>query len=612
MQEINYDQLCVLNSVDDAKYYLSSEEFSNRCLLCSTHASVNDFLNTKGIDCIQLSMFLEDDFCINKYKEADIMINEMLHFIDKAVAGEISNILGIVYIDYFHVLYRYFLKVDYVGYFNFKQALKNISARYSINKILFIGSPDFLILPGLNELVEGDQDIDGINIRFIVNEQSKRHAIEKNCNILKYLMFRMPIKKVFGLTPKLLFRAINKIFPSKISQNKKTIILFKNLYDLDFLTKELGLKKLYNVVEWPLKKTPKLLDNSTDPDDDKIAAIKSLIDKVDLQAFVSRLPDDIIIIAGHVLEKFKMEVNSNLYPLIHIDMFFQRFGTDLCIWGTPPVHSSQSLVCEYFLKRGVPVIGAQHGGVYGVQHSLPHFDTDFFRCSHYLSYGFDANDMLSAYPDRTLNCEVIPVGSYKESDFIRLQKNSLKRKTVVDILFPITNCVSIFLGTRMNDSRLAMYQTRIIDLLEELSGLRIVVKPLPQYSAGSSAVYERLKHCKNVEINTLPLRDFLRGHAPKMVVMEYPSTPLFEVLGLDADVFLLSDPIKPFTQQAMELLKKRAYVFDNIDDLTEAILKYTKGQMPKLRNNEFYNKYIYRENTEKIIIETIHSLTGTY
>ena len=88
--------------------------------------------------------------------------------------------------------------------------------------------------------------------------------------------------------------------------------------------------------------------------------------------------------------------------------------------------------------------------------------------------------------------------------------------------------------------------------------------------------------------------------------MDYPSTPLFEVLGENIDIFLLADPILPFTPEALILLRKRVHCFENIDELKDCLTKYTEGKIPSLRNNEFYHKYVYRKNTRSLILETIN------
>ena len=61
----------------------------------STHGSVNDFLATKEINCLELSSFITDDFLIHAFQTADIAVKTLLKHMDKLYARKISNILEI-------------------------------------------------------------------------------------------------------------------------------------------------------------------------------------------------------------------------------------------------------------------------------------------------------------------------------------------------------------------------------------------------------------------------------------------------------------------------------------------------------------------------------------
>ena len=64
--------LCVLNCIEDAQLFL--EEFSgeyDEWLTVSTHGSVNDFLKTKKLQCLELSSLMTHEFIQESYWEAD-------------------------------------------------------------------------------------------------------------------------------------------------------------------------------------------------------------------------------------------------------------------------------------------------------------------------------------------------------------------------------------------------------------------------------------------------------------------------------------------------------------------------------------------------------------
>ena len=59
------------------------------------------------------------------------------------------------------------------------------------------------------------------------------------------------------------------------------------------------------------------------------------------------------------------------------------------------------------------------------------------------------------------------------------------------------------------------------------------------------------------------------------------------------------------------MLQKRVHCFDTLKYLQEALSLYCKGALPKLRNDEFYLKYVYKENTSELILNTLENLLKT-
>ena len=137
-----------------------------------------------------------------------------------------------------------------------------------------------------------------------------------------------------------------------------------------------------------------------------------------------------------------------------------------------------------------------------------------------------------------------------------------------------------------------MYQREIVKCLDSLANVTVCIKPVLNYSDNKCSTIEIFKKLKNVQIlQGLTFIQCLNKFAIKAVVMEFPSTPLFEVIGKDVDIFLLADPILPFSSDALYLLKKRVYFFEDLHELKSSLMQYLVGDLPILRNNEFYNKY---------------------
>ena len=81
--------------------------------------------------------------------------------------------------------------------------------------------------------------------------------------------------------------------------------------------------------------------------------------------------------------------------------------------------------------------------------------------------------------------------------------------------------------------------------------------------------------------------------------MEFPSTPLLEVLDEDAEIFVLCDEILHFESKAYELLGRRAHCYSNVEDLLEGLSMSLDGKLSEKRDNAFRDYYTSRPNTRK-------------
>ena len=96
----------------------------------------------------------------------------------------------------------------------------------------------------------------------------------------------------------------------------------------------------------------------------------------------------------------------------------------------------------------------------------------------------------------------------------------------------------------------------------------------------------------------------------KLVIIEHYSTPLYDVIDLDCDIFLLNETVEKISLSAKNKLKKRVFIFDSIKDLKKAIEDYDPKKIKKLRNNSFSLSYVnegHLDNSlEKIIRKKIN------
>ena len=205
----------------------------------------------------------------------------------------------------------------------------------------------------------------------------------------------------------------------------------------------------------------------------------------------------------------------------------------------------------------------QHGSAYCEQHDTWREYTDISRCSYFISYGFTKNDMKRVLPreifeETAEKVTIIPLGTTKKIN----RSGRVKSKKVVDVLFPITYVKRMLLGGGCARVLPHVLSDRAIDLLHFLDRLNvhILIKPMLNTSYENSVFLPILKRLKNRKIiirSDLPLIHYLEQYHVRSVMLEYASTPLYECLPYDIEIFAMFDPVRPYTKAAMNLLKKR-------------------------------------------------------
>ncbi len=603
--------LWILNSVEDAHYFLLQKIENNECIICVTNASICDYLDSKNISSINLSKYLSNEDIINKLKESDELVNRLLDVFDRLLAEDISSILNIKPQRYFRSRYGYLLKFDYVGQMLFQQAVFDIVTEFNIDTIHCFNCK----IPGstsinFEEILNIINFKNNVDIKYFVRSVDSRSKKSENIFILKY------INKL-----KTCIQYPHKILPYFLDFLRHQMI---NIYHLFFSTDQvilsLDVLREFSFLKYRLKKY-EFLEFSNYNYNNKILSLLEKNKTKDISEKICNLFDNFNIsevedltsnkipryFTLNLFNHIKNNFPKDLIQLLEFKRYLLKHKVVACIWGLPPCLRNNSLFAEYCINNGVPVLGFQHGGNYITQNlQFVHFDSYFSRCTHFFSYGFTSDDANKVYPKRKVDCEVIPSGSYYESLRQRKKRSTVKN---VDILFPLTNSMSMFTIGRINGFDLAQYQISILDYLENIpSNKNIVAKPFSEYNSENCAVFKKLKSLKKVKVNTLHLASYLQIFTPKVVIIEYPSSPLFEMIGQEVEIFLMLDPVSPFSKDALSLLEKRVHIFSRVEDLFASLDDYLEGLMPKRRNNEFYNKYIYKADTEEIILNSITSI----
>ncbi len=310
-----------------------------------------------------------------------------------------------------------------------------------------------------------------------------------------------------------------------------------------------------------------------------------------------------------ILRHFAAALPALLASAVALRRLHARHPVRIGLWTVPAVGTGSRLGIETLKRLGVPVVGMQHGGCYFSQQlDEKHFLLDFTACTHFFSYAAGTDEMDDAYPPAQRAaychimpcCEVVPVGNMDH-------QTPVAGVLPVDMVFPVTNALDIASTGRTSTDRLARAQVAILNALEARTDLVSVVKPFPHASRDYIAITRHMARLRHARVVQQGWRDFLAQYRPGLAIIEFPSTPLYEALPYDMDIFLLTDATAPFAPRARALLQRRVHLFDTAEELTAAIAAYHPAHSPRLRDEGFYRTYVSTPNPK----ERMHAALAT-
>lgn len=574
-------------------------------LLFSTHYSIDVYLKERhSISCQCLSKFWDTDEVIAYKNTASQRVDRILQALDSQIAPVINEELR-VQMRYFVPLYSYLGKYCYCGYCFFLASIGKIIEAYNLDQIIvynrksnsfFANATD---LKTLLSFFSKDR-----KIKFTDSPCAQSRKLEKIQQLLEII-----VKNPRFILDKVLDLLDNEIRPRmKVPDNNKdNVLLLENLYDLKFLKKNLF---QYNVFHFLPKKDSfwgkrdSLLGggwkNIFPPTPPRCMAIPS-------QLFDIPITDNIDkIFVNDIKEDFSTNIGCFLRDLESLKSLQAKWPASLAIWGNSPITGLKALVVEYLRSEGVPIIGGQHGGLFGDAYEPWHFDCDFNRCDFFVSYGFTEEDLRRLYPQKDISITILPFGAAGEN-------GRYQSKTPIDIVFPLTNAMSLFDGgmSRTLPDRLAEVQILLLEYLDSLADLDIYIKPFMFSDDNNSAVIPVLQRMKRVKVvSYMPLRFFFKKYHPKIILIEYPSEPLYDSLYLDSEIFLLHNPVIPYGQDALKKLQKRVHYCHDIIEMINKLDLFLKGGLDKKRDPSFYHHYLFKPGTQRNILSFIDELVG--
>jgi|GEM_PF-1154675 len=594
--DILIKQAILLHSVADVEHYVKHLHKSNN-ILFSTHVSVDVYLKEKyNLECRCISSLFDLNE-INDIRDRSIeIINQVLSCLECEITPTINNILDLE-IRYFipHYYYRAFHQLN--SYITLVEGLKKLIIIHGIDKLAIYDYcfNNFLeVNTSMEKLICILSKNDAINIviEIIINSNK---PLKPGNSIIWAKIIRLFNNPRYALG-KGLTQIKNYLRFFRKTKSKKSILIYDELYDLDFITDYLD---EYNVFYY-----------HNDLGHPTGKRVKTIIIKIENATDINYTPKENDNLYGLIMNEIIMDFCKNsqryLEPICLLKEITQKFPICIGVWGLPPVSGSKAMIFEYLRSKHIKILGAQHGFGFGESLNMQ-FEVDFSLCDYFISYGFTDDDVKKLRPVHGNKAEILPLGSTK---FTTKQK---RKQINIDIFWPITNSISIMDGgmMRIPPHILLERQKKILEYLNSLHEVKIYIKPLMNSNQDNLALIEIIKRFKKIKLINLSMNEFLRKYNPRAVIIEFPSTPIYDVLNLDTEIFLMNDELLPFEKNVLNEIQKRVYYSETVDDILAQLNLFLKGTLIKKRDDTYLKHFLIKEYTKENIIKIINDIMKT-
>jgi hypothetical protein len=575
--------LMILDSVTAARAMLARGTPGSDVEILSTHYSVVDYLAARNIHCRDCSGFISAEQVRTLLADAARLLDAELGKLDETLGARICSAAGLPRMALFHACFKYLGQYNLAGLLSFEKTLDARLATGGVGAVHYLyalstsNDPVFSFVTGAQRICRR-RGIPCVPLPVDRPIISRVARAVRRLNTLALRMLQTPEQ----LVARIVWLLRRRRMPHESATAKIVILLTpgrESFFHRALIARGIpffSVRRDGIVRRHPGARRAALL----------------MVERMRREAidWVRARPPAESEFSGAFVSHVIQCARAFFLPLTHTYLTMRPQSVGAAAWDVPPITGAHlNLLAELFLCSGVPVWGRQHGASY-VDQDLGniHFDSDFNRCTHYLSYGFGPREFAAAYPMTKPRCSFVAAGSPPT----RVVRNP----RAVDIVFPVTNCGPLFYLARMPEHDLAQRQMRILQAMEMRLDLNCVVKPPPHFSEDDFAHVEGLRKLRHVRIALATWKEFLSRSRPRLVVFEIASTPLYEVLSLDVDVFLMLDPTFPFVKSALEMLRRRVHIFTTTEDLVEAIMRYGLEPLPRLRDQTYYGAYVNRES----------------
>ncbi len=325
--------------------------------------------------------------------------------------------------------------------------------------------------------------------------------------------------------------------------------------------------------------------------------VSKLTEKVSIHSSLDTpLRLNLLQFVGVITEKF---LQANIGTMVNvwdqIKSWDLRYQFAALLWDSPTVVDvRKSVISEFFSVVKKPRIGVQHGGAYGCKHyGYAHFDSDFDNCEYFFSYGYTNADLVREFNGRKTRSKILVPPKGRNRSLKSTEEVGERIKVLY--VFPENNEVPFFQLARPNriDEFLFEFQKKIVTKLSQYKKEKVMLKfPPGNFNNHPLRVFiERLEHA--FIIDTVPFTDVLKKYSPEYILIDVISSPLEQSLPSQSQYLLYNNPCSLLTEDAFDLLSKRAVLTSDEEEFLAYIDKIFNNSFPKkdVFNTEYMEKY---------------------
>ncbi len=310
------------------------------------------------------------------------------------------------------------------------------------------------------------------------------------------------------------------------------------------------------------------------------------------------------------------QVDEILSAWSQVKRFHRSHGLSAVAWGLPPVESSLAFANYFAQRQGIPRVGSQHGGGYGVHaDDDKYWELDYKASDVYLTYGF-SDRYISKLP-RKVYPTFVPTGAVI-IDPHRIGKKNIDRRKRTKILFPLSSSSTSFFTMAypcISHVTTFEFQKQVVELLERFFPLECVVQFVPDQFERHPirSVLEKSNSCLRVE-RELNFLQVLENYSADLILLDKTYTLLNEVVLTGSQLLVLDQgPVNKLTPIASELLNRRAVVCDSSEKFIATLRRFLESgdfDWKDVEDNAFASKFSTFEgeptkNVEKAVLEVV-------